>query len=108
MRSGVAGQGAVIMPAVFMPAVVMPAVFMPAVIMPAVFMPAVFLPAVNMPAMFMHAVFFCSDVSFIVAATADWHAATAITDLDAVSALAAAFVAASAAEFATLLVEIPA
>jgi len=96
MRSSVVGQGAVIIPAVFMPTVVMPAVFMPAVIMPAVFMSAVFMPAVIMPAMFMQAVFSCSDVSFIVADTADWHAAAAaITDLDVVSALAAALLAAS-------------
>jgi len=85
MRSGIAGQGALFMPAVFMPAVVMLALFRPAVIMPAVF--------------------FCSDVS-LVTATADWHVtAAAITDLDAVSALAAALVAASAAEFATLLAQ---
>jgi len=51
-----------------------------------------------MPAVIMLAVFFCSDVSFIVAATAVWHAAAAaIADLDAVSALAADLVAASAA-----------
>jgi len=117
MHSGFAGQGVVIMLAVVMPAVfllavamhavVMPAVVMPVVFMPAVLWPAVLMPAVFMPAVFMTAVFFYIDVCFIVASTADWHAA-AIADLDAVSVLAAALVAASAAEFATLLAAIPA
>jgi len=73
MRSGVAGQSVVNLDALLAVS------SKGAVLILAVHLPAVILPAVSL----------WSAVIFIVAATADWHAAAAIADLHAMSVLAA-------------------